>query len=108
MCRQQQLSSGITSDITRPSTTGDVGAHCKRSMCSFSQFGCYYSIYKGSYSLTFSILYDRAQPSQRAAFNVDKHRDKKGFTPLILAATGGHVGVVELFLTFYYTRFIYI
>lgn len=27
-----------------------------------------------------------------------EHRDKKGFTPLILAATAGNVGVVEILL----------
>lgn len=31
-------------------------------------------------------------------FGVSEHRDKKGFTPLILAATAGNVKVVETLL----------
>jgi hypothetical protein len=30
---------------------------------------------------------------------ISEHRDKKGFTPLILAATAGHEKVVEILLT---------
>lgn len=34
-----------------------------------------------------------------ASFSLSEHRDKKGFTPLILAATAGHAKVVETLLT---------
>jgi hypothetical protein len=34
-----------------------------------------------------------------ACLVVSEHRDKKGFTPLILAATAGHEKVVEILLT---------
>ena len=34
-----------------------------------------------------------------ACLVISEHRDKKGFTPLILAATAGHEKVVEILLT---------
>ena len=34
-----------------------------------------------------------------ASLVISEHRDKKGFTPLILAATAGHEKVVEILLT---------
>jgi len=34
-----------------------------------------------------------------ACLIISEHRDKKGFTPLILAATAGHEKVVEILLT---------
>lgn len=36
--------------------------------------------------------------SQYLRFYITEHRDKKGFTPLILAATAGHQKVVEILL----------
>ena len=50
-------------------------------------------------TLLLSAIFNRQKKNNFChAYNISEHRDKKGFTPLILAATAGHEKVVQILL----------